>query len=208
VCEFYWNRGGQPAALEYKGFPKGICASIDNEVCHGIPNDSRILQEGSIVKLDVAVKLDGFYGDTAATFAVGKIPLFLKHLVDSTHLCLELAIDRAGPGVHLGDLGHIIWQKAALRGLSVVRDFTGHGVGRNFHEPPVVLHYGTPGTGPVLQVGEVFTLEPMLNLGREEVEMLKDGWTAVTCDGSQSAQFEHTVLITEDGCEILTQTQL
>ena len=199
-------RGGAvPATLGYRGYTKSSCISINHVVCHGIPGD-KTLKDGDIVNIDVTPLLDGWHGDTSRMFLVGDVPLKAKKLVDITHECLMLGIDQARPGNHLGDIGHAIQRHAEGHRYSVVRDFCGHGLGRLFHDSPEVIHAGRPGTGPELRPGMFFTVEPMINIGRADVKVLDDGWTAVTRDRSLSAQFEHSIGITEDGCEIFTKS--
>jgi methionyl aminopeptidase len=196
-------RGTVPATLGYRGYTKSCCTSINHVVCHGIPGD-RVLKDGDIVNIDVTPILDGWHGDTSRMYLVGDVPLKAKRLVDITYECLMLGIEQARPGNHLGDIGFAIQSHAEKRRYGVVRDFCGHGVGRNFHDSPEVVHVGRPGTGPELRPGMFFTIEPMINIGRAECKVLEDGWTAVTRDRSLSAQFEHSIGITEDGCEIFT----
>ena len=191
------------APLFYRGFPKSICTSVNHVVCHGIPSE-KILKEGDIVNVDVTSFVDGFHGDTSRTYCVGKVSVKAKNLVDITKEALERSIKILKPGIHLGDIGYEIQSFVESNGYSVVRDFCGHGVGRNFHEEPNILHYGKRGTGPKLEEGMVFTIEPMINAGKYETKLLNDGWTAVTKDKSLSAQFEHTVGITNNGYEIFT----
>ena len=191
------------APLFYRGFPKSICTSVNHVVCHGIPSD-KTLKEGDIVNVDVTSFVDGFHGDTSRTFCVGKVSVKAKNLVETTKEALERSIKTLKPGICLGDIGFEIQNFVEKNGFSVVRDFCGHGVGRNFHEEPNVLHYGKKGTGPKLEEGMVFTIEPMVNAGKYETKLLNDGWTAVTKDKSLSAQFEHTVGITNNGYEIFT----
>lgn len=193
-----------PAPLGYKGYPKSICTSVNHVVCHGIPGEKE-LEEGDIVNIDVTVILDGWHGDTSRMFLVGeKIPVKAKLLVDATYEAMMLGIQQVKPGVHLGDIGFAIQSFAEGKKFSVVRDFCGHGIGKIFHMPPSVLHYGTRGSGPKLQTGMFFTIEPMINAGTWQTKILSDGWTAVTKDKSLSAQFEHTLAVTETGYEIFT----
>jgi methionyl aminopeptidase len=193
-----------PAPLNYRGFPKSICTSINHVVCHGIPGDRRLM-EGDIVNIDVTVILDGWHGDTSRMYFAGeRIPVKAKKLVEATYEAMMRGIAVVRPGVHLGAVGDAIQRFAEGQRYSVVRDFCGHGVGRVFHDAPSVLHYGTPEDGPVLREGMFFTVEPMINAGRWEVKVLSDGWTAVTKDRSLSAQFEHTIGVTADGHEIFT----
>jgi methionyl aminopeptidase len=192
-----------PAPLNYRGFPKSICTSVNHQVCHGIPNDKK-LKSGDIVNIDITVIKDGYHGDTSKMFMVGEVSPFAKRLVQTTRECMLLGIAQIKPGATLGDIGYAIQKHAESNRYSVVRDFCGHGIGREFHEEPQILHYGKPGTGLKLQSGMIFTVEPMINLGKHYVKVLSDGWTAVTKDRSLSAQWEHTVLVTSDGYEILT----
>jgi methionyl aminopeptidase len=192
-----------PAPLHYRGYPKSICTSINHVVCHGIPSERR-LREGDVVNIDVTVILDGWYGDTSRMFAVGAIGVRAKRLLDVTYEAMMRGIAAVRPGATIGDIGHAIQGLVEAQRYSVVRDFCGHGLGRVFHAPPSVLHYGRPGEGPVLREGMFFTIEPMINAGRYDVKVLADGWTAVTKDRSLSAQFEHTVGVTRDGVEVFT----
>ena len=191
------------APLFYRGFPKSICTSVNHVVCHGIPSE-KTLKEGDIVNVDITSFVDGFHGDTSRTFCVGKVSVKAKNLVETTKDALKRSIKILKPGIYLGDIGFEIQNFVEKNGFSVVRDFCGHGVGRNFHEEPNILHYGKKGTGPKLEEGMVFTIEPMINAGKYETKLLNDGWTAVTKDKSLSAQFEHTVGITNNGYEIFT----
>ena len=193
-----------PAPLNYKGFPKSICTSVNHVVCHGIPSQNKILQDGDIVNIDVTVILDGWYGDSSRMFVSGKINKKIYSLIEKTYECLLIGIEHAIPGNHLGDIGFEIQKYAEKYQYSVVRDFCGHGIGREFHTPPSVLHYGNLGEGPKLKPGMFFTIEPMINIGDWRIKILNDGWTAVTKDKSLSAQFEHTIGITEIGNEIFT----
>lgn len=199
--------GAIPAPLNYFGFPKSVCVSINDVVCHGIP-DKQILRDGDIVNVDVTPILDGFYADANKTFFVGKVGSDAKKVVAVAARCLAEALKVVGPGATLGDIGSVIQRYAEGRGCSVVRDFVGHGVGLDFHEPPHVAHFGMPGRGLTLVPGMVFTIEPMVNLGKKEVITLADDWTAVTKDGSLSAQFEQTIVITHSGWESLTPYSL
>jgi methionyl aminopeptidase len=198
------KQGARPAPLNYKGFPKSVCTSINEVVCHGIPSE-RALREGDIINVDVTHVYKGFHGDTSATFYVGKPSEGARKVVEVARRCLALGIAQVRPGARLGDLGAAIQEFAEGQGLSVVRDFVGHGIGRKFHDEPKVAHYGRWGKGERLKPGMTFTIEPMVNLGSWEVDVLDDEWTAVTSDGSLSAQFEHTVLVTETGVEVLTE---
>ena len=197
--------GAVPATMHYRGYTHSCCISINHVVCHGIPG-AKTLKEGDIVNIDVTPLLDGWHGDSSRMFLVGDVPIKARRLVDVTYECLMLGIEQARPGNHLGDIGHAIQRHAEKHRYGVVRDFCGHGLGRVFHDSPEVVHLGRPGTGPELRPGMFFTIEPMINIGRADVKMLDDGWTAVTRDRSLSAQFEHSIGITEDGCEIFTQS--
>ncbi len=192
-----------PAPLNYMGFPKSICTSLNHQVCHGIPS-ARKLRRGDILNIDVTVIKDGYHGDTSRMFFVGKPSVQARRLVELTYEALQRAIRTVRPGVRLGDLGHAIQNFAEAERLSVVREYCGHGIGREFHEDPQVLHYGRPGTGMALRPGMTFTIEPMLNAGKRHVRLLPDRWTVVTCDRSLSAQWEHTLLVTQDGVDVLT----
>ncbi len=192
-----------PAPLNYRGFPKSICTSVNHVVCHGIPSDKKLMT-GDIINVDVTVIVDGWYGDTSRMFCIGKVPLRAEKLVNVTYECLMRAIDIVKPGTTLGDIGHVIQTHAEKSGFSVVRDFCGHGIGREFHVAPSVVHYGTPGEGVALKEGMFFTIEPMINAGKWQVKVLDDDWTAVTRDRSLSAQFEHTIGVTATGVEIFT----
>ncbi len=201
---FIVDRGAIPAPLNYRGFPRSICTSVNHVVCHGIPGD-RVLEEGDIVNIDITVILDGWHGDTSRMFLVGdKVSVKAKKLVDVTYEAMMRGIEVVKPGATLGDIGHAIQSYAETFRFSVVRDFCGHGVGRVFHDAPSILHFGQPGEGLALREGMFFTVEPMINAGRWEVKILSDGWTAVTKDKSLSAQFEHTVGVTSTGHEIFT----
>lgn len=205
ICHNYIVNEQQaiPAPLNYNGFPKSICTSINHVVCHGIPGDD-VLRDGDIINIDVTVIKDGFHGDTSKMFFVGTPSFEAEHLVHVAQECLFVGIELVEPGIHLGDIGYAIQQHAKMHRYSVVRDYCGHGIGRVFHEEPQVLHYGTPGTREVLVPGMTFTIEPMINLGKHHTRLLADNWTVVTKDRSLSAQWEHTLLVTEKGCEILT----
>ena len=192
-----------PANLNYRGFPKTICASVNHVVCHGIPGDKR-LKQGDIVNIDVTVIRDGFHGDTSRMYFVGDPLPHAKRLVESCFEAMWRGIRVVRPGARLGDIGHAIQQWTESQGHSVVREYCGHGIGRIYHEDPQVLHYGKPGTGLELRAGMTFTIEPMINAGKRDVKLLPDGWTVVTRDRSLSAQWEHTVLVTDDGFEVLT----
>ncbi len=193
-----------PAPLNYKGFPKSICTSVNHQVCHGIPGD-RLLKNGDIVNIDVTVIKDGFHGDTSKMFLIGDPPISAKRVSRIAQECLYIGIREVRPGVHLGDIGHLIQRHAEKQNCSVVREYCGHGIGRIFHEEPQVLHYGKPGTRERLHEGMTFTIEPMVNAGKRHVKLLGDGWTVVTKDRSASAQWEHTILVTNDGYEVLTK---
>ena len=201
-----------PAPLNYGGapgrppFPKSICTSVNHVVCHGIPGDKQ-LKRGDVVNIDITVIKDGFHGDTSQMFHVGEPTVLSRRLVDTTREAMYAGIRKVRAGIRLGDIGHAIQTLAEARGFSVVREYCGHGIGRTFHEDPQVLHYGRPGTGFELVSGMTFTIEPMLNAGRAEVKLLPDGWTVVTKDHSLSAQWEHTILVTDNGYEILTLRQ-
>ncbi|MEO1750203.1 type I methionyl aminopeptidase [Thiofaba sp. EF100] len=196
-------QGTIPATLGYHGFPKSICTSINHQVCHGIPGE-KVLKKGDIVNIDVTVIKDGYFGDTSRMYEIGEVSVLAKRLIRVTKECLEIGIETVRPGVDLGTIGHKIQQHAEKNGFSVVREYCGHGIGKAFHEEPQVLHYGTPGEGVVLEPGMTFTIEPMINAGKRQVKLLNDGWTVVTKDHSLSAQWEHTVLVTDTGVEILT----
>jgi methionyl aminopeptidase len=196
--------GAIPAPLNYRGYPKSVCTSINEVICHGIPTPDRTLQDGDIINIDVTSILDGYYGDSSRMFLIGEVSEEARKLVEVTRECLYLGIDQVKPGATLGDIGHAIQSHAEAHGYSVVRAFVGHGTGVNFHEPPDVYHYGEPGTGLALRKDMTFTIEPMINQGGFGVKILEDGWTAITEDHSLSAQWEHTLLVTDDGVEILT----
>lgn len=203
VHEFTTDRGATPAPLHYRGFPKSVCVSINEVICHGIPGN-RTLAEGDIVNVDVTSILDTYYADASKTFFVGRPGADAQKIVAVSRQCLSDGIAAVKPGNTIGDIGHAIQSYAEGQGCSVVREFVGHGVGLDFHEAPQIPHYGRPGTGVRLIPGMVFTIEPMINLGKNELKILSDGWTAVTKDGSLSAQFEQTLLVTEAGVESLT----
>ena len=196
-----------PAPLNYKGFPKSVCTSVNHVVCHGIPSEKKLLNNGDIINVDVTVILDGWYGDSSRMFVAGKTNKKNYDLLKTTYECLHIGIKEAMPGKTFGDIGHKIQEYAETKNYSVVRDFCGHGIGKEFHTPPSVLHYGKVGEGPELKPGMFFTIEPMINLGDWRVKILNDGWTAVTKDKSLSAQFEHTIGITKDGNEIFTLSE-
>ncbi len=202
--DFIRDHGAVPACLNYRGYPKTVCTSVNHVVCHGIP-DNKPLKTGQICNIDVTAIVDGWHGDTNRTYFVGdKIPVKAKRLVDVTYEAMMRGIAAVKPGATLGDIGHAIQSYAEGERCSVVRDFCGHGLGRVFHDEPNVVHYGRPGEGPVLKEGMFFTIEPMINLGRFDVKLLKDNWTAVTRDKSLSAQFEHSLGVTADGAEVFT----
>ncbi len=206
-CEgFIRDHGAIPAPLGYKGFPKSICTSVNHVVCHGIPDDRKILVDGDALNIDVTVIIDGWHGDTSRMFTIGQVGVKARKLIEVTYEAMMRGIRVVKPGATLGDIGHAIQNYAEANRFSVVRDFCGHGLGRIFHEPPSVLHYGRPGDGMVLKEGMFFTIEPMINAGRYEVKVLADGWTAVTRDKSLSAQFEHSIGVTKDGFEIFTSS--
>jgi len=203
IDEFTRDHGALPATLNYRGYPKSCCISINHVVCHGIPGE-RQLQDGDILNIDVTSILDGWFGDSSRMYAVGPVPRRAAVLIDVTYEALQRGLAAVQPGRTLGDLGHAIQSYVEAQRFSVVRDFCGHGIGQRFHEAPNILHFGKPGQGTVLQPGMFFTIEPMVNAGRPDVKILEDGWTAVTRDRSLSAQFEHMIGVTEDGCEIFT----
>ncbi len=192
-----------PAPLNYNGFPKSICTSINHVVCHGIPND-KPLKDGDIINIDITVIKDGYFGDTSKMFLVGNTPEWANRLCQVTQECLYKGIELVRPGAHLGDIGEVIQKHAESHGYSVVREYCGHGIGTVFHEEPQVLHYGKAGTGLELKEGMTFTIEPMINLGKKETRLLGDGWTAITKDRKLTAQWEHTLAVTADGYEIFT----
>ena len=194
-----------PAPLNYNGFPKSICTSVNDVVCHGIPSDNKKLRSGDIVNIDVTVIKDGFHGDTSIMVGVGDVPAHAERLVAITQECLYKALAVVRPGTRLGDIGHVIQEYAEANYYSVVREYCGHGIGRVFHEDPQILHYGRPGTGMELKSGMTFTIEPMINAGKRHTKLnAHDGWTVTTRDGRLSAQWEHTIGVTEDGCEVFT----
>jgi len=205
VREHMLRGGGIPATLGYRGFTRSCCTSINHVVCHGIPG-SKTLKDGDIVNIDVTVIVDGWHGDTSRMFLVGDVGVKARRLVDVTWEAMMLGIAQARPGNRMGDIAHAIQSFAEKQRYGVVRDFCGHGLGRLFHDAPEVVHAGRPGTGPELKPGMFFTIEPMINIGRPDVKVLEDGWTAVTRDKTLSAQFEHSVGITEEGCEIFTKS--
>lgn len=205
ICHEYIVNEQQavPAPLNYHGFPKSICTSVNHQVCHGIPG-KKVLKSGDIINIDVTVIKDGYHGDTSKMFFIGKPSVIATKLVKNAHECLFIGIDMVKPGMRLGDIGHAIQRHAEKNRFSVVREYCGHGIGQHFHEDPQVMHYGTPGTGEILKPGMTFTIEPMVNAGKAPVKLLPDQWTVVTKDHALSAQWEHTLLVTEDGVEILT----
>lgn len=206
ICHDYIVNQQQaiPAPLNYHGFPKSICSSVNHVICHGIPNEKR-LKNGDIVNLDITVIKDGYHGDTSKMFFVGEPSIQAKRLSQISYECMRIGIDLVKPGIQLGDIGHAIQNHAEKHSYSVVREYCGHGIGKTFHEEPQVLHYGSPGTGMELIPGMCFTIEPMINAGKRHVKLMKDGWTVVTKDHSLSAQWEHTILVTETGFEVLTR---
>ena len=201
--DFAKSHNAIPATLNYRGYRKACCTSINHVVCHGIPND-KPLRDGDIVNIDLTLIVDGWHGDTSRMFNVGTVPRAAERLVDVAYESLMRGIAAVKPGAHLGDIGHAIQSYAEGERCSVVRDFCGHGLGQVFHDHPNILHYGKPGEGVLLREGMFFTVEPMINLGKPQVKVLSDGWTAVTRDRSLSAQFEHTIGVTAEGCEIFT----
>jgi methionyl aminopeptidase len=205
ICHDYIVReqGATPAPLNYRGFPRSICTSVNNQVCHGIPGNKR-LKKGDIVNIDVTVIKDGYHGDTSKMFFVGEPSVLARRLVSVTQQAMYIGIAQVRPGATLGDIGHAIQTFVEGHNYTVVREYCGHGIGREFHEDPQVLHYGKPADGLALQAGMCFTIEPMVNAGKRQVKLLPDGWTVVTKDRSLSAQWEHTILVTPDGSEILT----
>jgi len=206
ICyEYIRDNGGYSAPLFYRGFKNSLCTSLNHVICHGIPSE-RVLEEGDILNVDVTAIIDGYYGDTSRMFNIGKISVKAKNLIDATYHSMMNAIRILKPGIKLGDIGHEIQSYVEEKNYSVVRDFCGHGISNTFHEPPNILHYGKKNTGFELKPGMTFTIEPMINIGKYESKLLNDGWTAVTKDKSLSAQFEHTLGITENGYEIFTES--
>jgi len=197
-------QGGTPATLGYHGFPKSICTSLNHQVCHGIPGDRKLVN-GDILNIDVTVIKDGWFGDTSAMYTVGSPSIRAQRLIQVTYDAMMKGIEAVKPGATLGDIGHAVQKYAEASGFSVVREYCGHGIGQAFHEDPQILHYGRPGEGIRLEKGMTFTIEPMINAGKRDVKLLGDGWTVVTKDHSLSAQWEHTVAVTDDGVDILTQ---
>ncbi len=205
LCHDYIVQAGAiPAPLNYRGFPKSICTSVNHVVCHGIPDEKKKLEDGDILNIDVTVILDGWYGDTSRMFYAGKVGTKARKLCDVTYEAMMRGIEVVKPGATVGDIGHVIQTFAEGHRFSVVRDFCGHGLGRVFHDAPSILHFGKPGTGPELKEGMFFTIEPMINAGKFDVKVLSDNWTAVTKDKSLSAQFEHSIAVTANGYEIFT----
>jgi methionyl aminopeptidase len=203
ITQWVQDAGATSATIGYRGYQHASCISVNHVVCHGIPGD-KILKDGDILNIDVTVIVDGWFGDTSRMYVAGTLSRKSERLIEVTHDALMKGIEAAKPGNTFGDIGHAIQLYAESNRMSVVRDFCGHGLGRVFHAPPNVLHYGRPGTGPILEEGMFFTIEPMINIGRPETKVLADDWTAVTRDKSLSAQFEHSIGITADGCEIFT----
>ena len=206
ICHDYIVNEQQaiPAPLNYHGFPKSICTSVNHQVCHGIPS-KKVLKNGDIVNIDITVIKDGYHGDSSKMFYVGEPSILARRVSENSHECMKMGIELVKPGIKLGDIGHAIQQHAESNNFSVVREYCGHGIGADFHEDPQVLHYGKPDTGISLKPGMIFTIEPMINTGKREVKVLPDKWTVVTRDRSLSAQWEHTILVTEDGFEVLTK---
>mgnify|MGYP000158454715 FL=1 len=208
ICHTYIVEEQQaiPAPLNYNGFPKSICTSVNHVICHGIPSDGKILKSGDIINIDITVIKDGFHGDTSKMFCVGDVPDHAQRLIRVTQECLYKAIDIVRPGTSLGDIGHIIQEHGEANNYSIVREYCGHGIGKIFHEEPQVLHYGKPNTGTKIVEGMTFTIEPMLNAGTRYTKLSrKDGWTVTTKDRRLSAQWEHTLAVTGDGCDVLTR---
>ena len=208
LCYEYINdHGAYSAPLFYRGFPKSCCTSTNHVVCHGIPSE-KILKEGNIVNVDVTALKNGWHGDTSRTFKVGNVSVKAEKLIKATYESMMKAIEIVKDGIHLGDIGSTIQTHVEKEGFSVVQDFCGHGIGETFHKEPNVLHYGEKGSGEKIKTGMIFTIEPMINYGNYETKTLNDGWTAVTKDKSLSAQFEHTIGVTKDGCEIFTKSEI
>jgi len=205
ICHDYIINEQQaiPAPLNYRGFPKSICTSVNHQVCHGIPSDKK-LKPGDIINIDITVIKDGYHGDTSKMFSIGKSSIQGDRVIDTSHVALWKGIQMVKPGTRLGDIGHTIQKYVESQNCSVVREYCGHGIGKSFHEDPQVLHYGKPDTGLELEAGMTFTIEPMVNIGKRHVKLLKDNWTVVTKDHSLSAQWEHTILVTENGFDVLT----
>lgn len=202
--DFILKHGAYPSPLNYHGFPKSVCTSLNDVICHGIPSKTDILKDGDILNIDVTTYLNKFHGDTNKTFLVGNVAPEIRKLVEVTYLCMREGIKTVRPGGHIGDIGAVIQEIAHSSGYSVVEDYCGHGIGREFHEAPQVVHVGKKGTGAEMKAGMTFTIEPMINIGAKEGKLLKDGWTVLTRDKKWSAQFEHTILVTPTGHEILT----
>lgn len=197
-----------PAPLNYNGFPRSVCTSVNHVICHGIPSEGKTLKSGDIINIDVTVIKDGFHGDTSKMFEVGEVPPHARRLIRVTQECLYKSIAIVRPGIQLGDIGHLIQSHGEAHNYSIVREYCGHGIGRGFHEEPQVLHYGRAGTGLTLEEGMTFTIEPMLNAGSRHTKLSKkDGWTVTTKDRRLSAQWEHTLAVTADGCEVLTRRE-
>ncbi len=207
ICyEFIKDKGGYSAPLFYRGFPKSCCTSVNHVICHGIPRD-KYLKNGDIINIDVTANIDGWHGDTSRMFFVGEVSVKSRKLISTTYNSMMKAISIIKNGVHLGDIGNTIQTYVEREGFSVVRDFCGHGIGKTFHEPPNILHYGKKGEGIKIKTGMIFTVEPMINEGEYHTKLLNDGWTAVTKDKSLSAQFEHTIGVTDNGFEIFTKSK-
>lgn len=207
ICHDYIiSHKAYPSPLNYHGFPKSICTSLNEVICHGIPNKKDVLKDGDILNIDVTTYLNNFHGDTNKTFIIGAVPTEIQKLVDVTYTCMREGIKQVKPGAHIGDIGAIIEEIAGDHGYGVVEEYCGHGIGREFHEEPQVVHVGDRGTGAEIKPGMTFTIEPMINLGKRHCKLLKDGWTVITKDKKPSAQFEHTILVTESdlGHDILT----
>jgi methionyl aminopeptidase len=205
LCHDYIiERGAYPSPLNYHGFPKSICTSLNDVICHGIPHKDDVIKDGDILNIDITTFLNKFHGDTNKIFFVGQVSDEIKKLVEITYQCLRAGINEVRPGAHIGDIGAVIQDLAHSNGYSVVEEYCGHGIGREFHEEPQVVHVGKKGTGPEIKPGMTFTIEPMINIGERYCKVLKDNWTVKTKDGKQSAQFEHTILVTDTGHEILT----
>ncbi|NOX08270.1 MAG: type I methionyl aminopeptidase [Gammaproteobacteria bacterium] len=205
ICHQYITEVQQaiPAPLDYHGFPKSICTSLNHQVCHGIPGE-RQLKNGDIVNIDITVIKDEYHGDTSMMFVIGEPSVLAKRLIKISHECMVKGIQIVKPGIRMGDIGHAIQSHAEKNNFSIVREYCGHGIGKVFHEAPQVLHYGIPGEGLWIEAGMTFTIEPMVNAGKRNIKLLNDGWTVVTKDHSLSAQWEHTLVVTDDGCEVLT----
>ena len=205
LCHDYIiSHGAYPSPLNYHGFPKSVCTSLNEVICHGIPNKKDILKDGDILNIDVTTYLNKFHGDTNKTFLIGNVGKSIRKLVDMTYRCLREGISQVRPGGRIGDIGAVIAEMAQDHGYSVVRDYCGHGIGREFHEPPQVIHDAKQGTGAEMKLGMTFTIEPMINIGKRDCELLQDNWTVITTDKKWSAQFEHTILVTEEGYDVLT----